>query len=198
MSKRILLEFKEKSFNELIEKQDGAQKAVTDLVQYCESTLQIEVSNLKTFMENPAQYCIDAYWEKYGEQYKNSPVQKHKLLTLTAWNESQSRDLIENANKALRIVRNDRYEITENSIDFKRDPEDFKTYVRDEDVELYEELSRFIEMAKELEKKGGKPAWTLSRFHPGLASPNNVLIHSKSFFSASVKDRNRPLASFLN
>ena len=69
MSKKILLEYNEKAFNDLVKRQDAAAETVKPLVKYCQDTLQIEVTDLKSFFANPKKYCIDAYWEKHGQQF---------------------------------------------------------------------------------------------------------------------------------
>ena len=194
---KILLEYNEKAFQDLIKKQDAAAVSLKALVNYCQETLQIKVTDLKEFFKNPRQYCIDAYWNKYGEQYKNSPVHKEKLLTLTAWNDAKADSYIREAQTSFSFVGKNNYEITATDVTFKRDSEEFKTYVREEDEALYHQLTEFIAMAKEIENKGGKPAWTLHKFHPALAAPVEELIHSKTYFLTSEKHRNVGLARFM-
>ena len=198
MSKKILLENREDQYKDLLKRQEAAAASLEPLISYCKETLQIEIPNLNLFLRDPKKYCIDAYWEKYGEQFKNSPVQKDKLLTLTAWDDAKAGGLIQQVKNGFAAVGSRNYEIGAEEVKFKADPEEFKSYVREEDEELYFKLSDFIEKAKDLERPGGKPAWTLAQFHPGLASsPGHELIHNKDYFLMSEKNRNVGLGRFM-
>ncbi len=197
MSERILLEYNEEAFNSLVERQEIAESALQELVNYCQDTLQIEITDLKAFFNNPKKYCVDAYWDKYGKQFEGSPVQKDKLLNLTSWNENRADELIQNAKRRVNTVSGS-YEITEEEIRFKRDPESFKTYLKEEDKELYELAREFIEVAQKMEAKGGKPAWYLARYYSILSVDGDKLIPSKSYFQSSERVRKLTLGSFMS
>lgn len=196
--KKILLEYNEKAFNELVQKQDAVAGQLAPLINYCQDTLQIEVADLKSFLADPKKYCVEAYWEKYGGQYKNAPVQKEKLLNLTAWSDGIADTHITEARKAFVGIGRANFEITGTEVSFKRDPEDFKVYVSEDDVEMHERITEFIEMAEKLQELGGKPAWTLANFHPALAAPSNELIHSKIYFTSTPEKREKGLSGFFS
>jgi hypothetical protein len=189
-NQKILLEFNEKAFKELVQNQEKAKAALQSLVEYCEETLQIKIEDLKAFYQNPKQYCIDQYWKKYGLQYGNAPIQKEKAIEMTAWNNSAFESHYKAAKVAFNFLAPHQYEIGKSEVTFTADEEDFKKYVREEDVPIYEKLSEFIQLAKEIQEIGGKPAWTLANMHPGLASPaGQDLVHSKHYFTSSPKIR---------
>lgn len=195
MSKeRILLEFNEQRYNELLEHQVKAENAFAELKEYCEETLQIEITDFASFFADPVRYCIDAYWDKYGAQFGNAPVKKEKAIELTDWSQSRTEDLFRAAKLAFSYVGPQRFKILAQEIEFNIDPEEQKTYVREEDRELYELTSEFIEVANKMEAAGGKVAWYLARYYPSLAVDGEKLIHSKSYFKSSGKFRSRGLS----
>ncbi|MEO2061933.1 MAG: hypothetical protein ABGW97_03035 [Christiangramia sp.] len=197
-TERILLEFNEQAYNDLVARKEKADLAFNALIGYCEETLEIEIGNFSDFYANPKEYCIDAYWKKYGGQFGNAPVKKEKAMDLTGWSNSEFQSLFKDAQTKLNVgVGVNRFSIHADRIVYRIDPEDFKKYLREEDQALYDLTTEFIEMANKMEKAGGKVAWYLARYYPTLAEDKGKLVHSKWYFTSSEKIRNSPLNSFM-
>ncbi|SHG34737.1 hypothetical protein SAMN05444483_10987 [Salegentibacter echinorum] len=197
--KRILLEFREQDYNDLVQRQEKAESTFKELVNYCEQTLEIEIEDFNSFNESPKQYCIDAYWKKYGLQFGNAPVKKEKAMNLTGWSDSKFDSLLHSAKIALSGVGAPNLTILPNELKFKIDREEFKTYLREEDEEMYNLTAEFIDMANKMEQAGGKAAWYLARYYPSLAvDGENNLTHSKYYFKETAEQRKRSMFSTIS
>jgi len=197
-TEKILLEFNEKGYNDLINNQKNANSAINALVGYCEETLEIEVKNLRNFFSNPKQYCINAYWEKYGAQFGNAPVKKEKAFKLTRWNDSSFEPLCKKTRIAFDQLAAHQYKVNDKEVLFENDPEAFKKYLAEEDREIYDLSLQFIDLANKMQERGGKVAWYLARYYPTLAVDGEKLIPSKMYFTSNDKTRNLSIGSFLN
>lgn len=194
---RILLAFDEKGFNDVTKRQEIASASLHPLVGYCEETLEIKVKDLEAFFRDPRNYSINEYWEKYGSQFKDAAVKKEKVITLTGWDETTFENLHKNVRIAFDSLSPNQYKFEENELVFDNDAESFKTYLREEDEELYNLTTEFIAVANKMEQQGGKPAWYLARFYGSLAADGEKLIHSSWYFKASEKIRNTPIGNFM-
>jgi len=197
MKKRILLNYNEKAYNELIINQEKAGKEVHDLVGYCEETLEIEIKDLKALMKDPKNYCLSAYWDKYGSQFGSAPVKKEKAFELTGWNDAEADQYFNQARIAVNKLAGHQYEYQGSEITFKEDPDDFKTYLRDEDQEMYDLALEFIEVAKKLEAAGSKPIRNFAQYSDILMIDGETLAPSKIYFTSTGRMR-KDLSQYWN
>lgn len=193
---KVLLEFNEQAYKELVSKQEAVKGSINSLVNYCEETLKIEVTNLKEFLSNPKEYTLNRYWEKYSTQFGDAPIKKEKALQLTDWEDSIFEAHKDRALKPLRH-QDGKYYFEANEIKFNTDPEDFKVYLKEEDREDYENTLKFIEAANKMEEMGGKPAWYLARYYKFLSEENSKLIPSVWYFKSSKSVRNASIGNFM-
>lgn len=197
-NEKMLLEFNEEGFNDLVERKEKAKLYFDALAGYCEETLSIKIKNFSEFYSNPKEYCVKAYWEKYGSQFGNAPVKKEKAMQLTEWSDSEFQMLLQNAIKGMGRFGSNRCDFQADRINFKVDPEDFKIYLRKEDEDLYKQTAEFIDMANKMEQAGGKAAWYLARYYPSIAVKGNSLVHSKSYFKETPEQRKRNMFSTIS
>lgn len=193
---KVLLEFDEQAYKELVSRQENVKNSITSLVNYCEETSKIEVADLKQFLSKPKEYVLDRYWEKYSNQFGDAPIKKEKALQLTDWEDSTFEAHKDRALKPLRHQAG-KYYFDGNEIKFNADPEDFKVYLKDEDREDYENTLKFIEAANKMEEMGGKPAWYLARYYKFLAEDKGKLIPSVWYFKSNASIRNTPITKFM-
>lgn len=205
-NERILLEFNEKAFNELVENQANAKTALHSLVGYCEETLKIKIEDLKAFYQNPKQYCIDQYWKKYGLQYGDAPIQKEKAIEMTAWSDVAFEAHHKAAKVAFNFLAPHQYEIGKDEVSFNANEEDFKKYVREEDREVYNLTLEFIAIAEKMKAIGGTDPLNLVKYYPtigvinngknGKVIPGNTIVPSRMYFTNSGRMR-KDLSKFL-
>lgn len=109
----------------------------------------IKVADYKAFIEEPIQYCIDAYWTANSKFFPDG-ISKEKAIQGTDFNTvkvshalSEYRQL-SNTSKGLKVNKN--------SISLSIDKSDYNWLLADEKKEKYEALEQLLKSVEEVEK----------------------------------------------